>query len=316
MVKIAPPIFNSTLRDCLLGFTLTISAAAIAADTSEWRSPLLQDHPLVGKIYDLHQQAFIGEDQLLERLQNVKIILIGEQHDNPDHHRIEQDLLESLLSTDSSQTVFEMLKTDQQSAASTLKTEQSLDDIKAALNWDDKGWPWVDYIPLIQSSLSQGANITAGNLDTVQLKRIYNGIPNTEFDSLYPSASLVAQQARDAILDQIYESHCQSMQKASLKPMLEIQMARDAQMAVSLTRGQKSLSILIAGGFHTHKEYGVPVHLAYYTQETAKVILLNSVSEGLNSPNDYGNLTKADFMWFTPKPETEDYCSKFKQKTQ
>jgi uncharacterized iron-regulated protein len=296
----------------ILASVMLIAHTSTASDSVIWRSPLLQDHLLVGKIYDYQAKTFISEDQLLNKLFASRLVLIGEQHDNPDHHLIEQELLESLLSEASSQVVFEMIKQDQQTAVDTLSKLDTLNSMKEKIEWNTKGWPWEYYGPLVYTAVQSGAKITAGNLTTATLKTLYQQKNSDGVDADYPSVSRINEQQQDAILNEIYESHCQSMPKEQLKPMLNIQLARDAYMAKALVSGNFKQSILIAGSFHTQKHNAVPQHLTYYTPIEPKVLLLRSVTSELTAPEQYASLNDADYIWFTPKPSDIDYCAQFK----
>ena len=147
--------------------------------STEWSAPLLQNHPLVGKIYSVDDQAFITEKALLANLRRAHYVLIGEKHDNEDHHRLELQLLESLLNKPHTHVVFEMLTDKQQNNIALLTSDDSKDQIRTKLAWNDKGWPWKDYAPLIQNSLKKGASISAGNIHRATINQIYRDLCTT-----------------------------------------------------------------------------------------------------------------------------------------
>jgi len=65
----------------------------------EWESPVEKTHPLVGRIWDVKAGSFIPEDTLVARLVASKFILLGERHDNPDHHALQAKLMRALVAT-------------------------------------------------------------------------------------------------------------------------------------------------------------------------------------------------------------------------
>ncbi len=282
---------------------------------AEWAAPLLQNHPLVGKIYSLEQQAFITEKTLITDLQKSPYVLIGEKHDNEDHHRLELQLLESLINEPHRHVVFEMLTDKQQNKIALLTSDDSLDQIHAKLSWNDKGWPWKDYAPLIQHSLSKGANISAGNINRAIIKQIYQQKnSDTLFNKVrFQTLKNISETAKEQILNQVFESHCQLMPKAQLAPMMSIQLARDASMAHAMLTGDEP-SILIAGSFHTQKNMGVPLHLRQVTKQASKTLLLAEVRTNQQQPEDYASLSEADYIWFTPKQVEKDYCEELRLK--
>src|SRR4051812_674712 len=47
------------------------------------------DHPLVGRVWDVKNATFITRDALWAKLVTADYVLLGEKHDNPDHHRLQ-----------------------------------------------------------------------------------------------------------------------------------------------------------------------------------------------------------------------------------
>lgn len=308
--------FTSLIKRQLFIGLLAALLPAYSSASGNWLAPLLQNHALVGKIYSLEHQAFLSETDLLSELRSTAYLLIGEKHDNADHHRLEEKILTALNSPTPPYIVFEMLTDEQQLLTKTLQPNDTLQQMHDKLQWNDKGWPWRDYGPLINRAVQQGATITAGNINSALLKRIYKeGSANPELAAArFKSMISIAESVREKILDQIYESHCAMMPKEKLTPMLTIQLARDASMASAMIRDAETNkaprpSILIAGSFHTQKNIGVPLHLHQLTRQPIKTLLLAEVSESHENPGDYASFQEADYIWFTPKQLDIDYCA-------
>lgn len=308
--------FTSLIRLQLIIGLLAALFPAYSNAAGNWLAPLLQNHPLVGKIYSLEQKAFLSETELLSELRSTTYVLIGEKHDNTDHHRLEEKILTALNSPTPPYIVFEMLTDEQQLLTNSLQPSDTLQQMHDKLQWNNKGWPWKDYGPLINTAVQQGATITAGNINPELLKRIYKeGSANPELATArFKSMASIAESTRNKILDQIHESHCAMMPKEKLTPMLTIQLARDASMAYAMLHDSKKNkadrpSILIAGSFHTQKNIGVPLHLRQLTQQPIKTLLLTEVSDSYENPNDYATHQEADYIWFTPRQLDIDYCA-------
>jgi len=60
---------------------------------------LFTDHPLVGKIWDMNSRSFIDEATLLARIGTANVLLLGETHDNPQHHELQQRLLKARIAS-------------------------------------------------------------------------------------------------------------------------------------------------------------------------------------------------------------------------
>lgn len=74
-------------------FALLLPIQGHAAEPSSfpngpWQSQILKDHPLVGQVWDSSAGRWIPFLTLSYRLSNADWVLLGEQHDNPDHHTL------------------------------------------------------------------------------------------------------------------------------------------------------------------------------------------------------------------------------------
>src|SRR5258705_13575215 len=76
---------------------LVVSAGCGREARIEWESPVERAHPLVGRIWDVKAGAFISESTLVSRLAASRFVLLGERHDNPDHHALEAKLVRALI---------------------------------------------------------------------------------------------------------------------------------------------------------------------------------------------------------------------------
>src|SRR5207249_5799780 len=148
----------------------------------EWESPAERAHPLVGRIWDVKAGTFIPEDTLVARLVASRFVLLGERHDNPDHHVLQAKLLRAMVEAGRRPAVgFEMLATDDAPAivrylARSPKDAAGLGD---AVNWSRSGWPeWRFYQPIAQVALDASVPIVATNLSRAATDAVRrNGLP-------------------------------------------------------------------------------------------------------------------------------------------
>ena len=85
-----------------LPLALLLAASGCAtgpARRSNWQSPLHQDHPLVGQVWDVRRQQFVSMDALEAKARDAHLLLLGETHDNPDHHLLQADLVRAAASS-------------------------------------------------------------------------------------------------------------------------------------------------------------------------------------------------------------------------
>lgn len=295
---------------CALAFSFPVYA-------TDWQSPLNQDHPQVGKVYELSSQTEISSDELYEQIRNASIVLVGEKHDNPDHHRIELDILEEFTRLEGSRAViFEMLDDSQQSGIDIANAQLTPENLKKVLNWDDKRWAWDDYGPIIKQALNAHAKVQAGNLSRAQIRSIYKeGEKILASNSTFTSALSVNKALRKSMLEDIYTEHCKMLPRDKLTPMVNIQLARDARMAAAVDQSNAQRTLLIAGGYHVRKDSAVPLHLRLRdNNEHPLVIMLREVDPTLQNHTGFlkDMAPQADYVWFTPRFTDRDYCNDLK----
>lgn len=278
---------------------------------SHWESPLHEDHPLVGRIWMVAPQQFVTHDELLTRLQRSPILLLGEKHDNPDHHRLRLLLLERLLlPSDSALMVLEMLDRGQQAHIDALATDSlALEGPALAehLAWDGEGWPWQYYGPAVTLALQRGAQLRAGNIDDSDVMAIYRDTRPTSPQAL--AAEQLTQLERD-----IDSSHCGMLPAEQFPAMVRVQQARDQQMADALITdpGTFDRRILLAGNYHIRHDLGVPNYLPEQMSAPLSVAFLE-VDPEHEVPADYlqqfSDIAAYDVIWFTPALRQDDYCA-------
>jgi uncharacterized iron-regulated protein len=117
----------------------------------------------------------------------------------------------------------------------------------------------------------------------------------------------------------IRTAHCGYASEESVKAMVDVQRARDAQMAQSLiAAGDPAGAILVAGAGHVRNDYGIPVYLS--AKAPRKRVISIAFIEVVNQKPEPQNYALAyshgrlpfDYVWFTPRVDDEDPCEKFK----
>jgi uncharacterized iron-regulated protein len=291
-----------------------------------WKSPLGRNHNLTGRIWDVSSAQFIDRETLVKRLARADFVLLGERHDNPDHHLLQAEVLRSLIAVGRRPVVgFEMLGRDDASAIADHLAIAPTDaaGFGKAVNWNQRGWPdWAMYQPIAEAALQAKLRIVATNLPLATARKMSR-------DGL---AALEPQVIRELGLDQpppepvfasmaadIRDAHCGYAPEKSLKPMVDVQRARDAQMAQSLiAASDPDGAILVAGAGHVRNDYGIPVYLRQKAPDKRVIsIAFVEVDKHKTEPQSYALLypngqLPFDYVWFTPRLNDEDPCEKFK----
>lgn len=256
------------------------STDATRSDTllQNWVSPELPQHSLVGRIWSAHDGQWSSRTDLAGALSGAAVVLLGEIHDNRDHHRVQAELVRMFAQSRRSKPalVLEMLHGGQGDALATFEASDaccdagSADAFFDAVGWDKSGWPKRDvYRPLISAAYELGLRPRPGNAPRAEVRAIGRGgldsLSVAERARLGLQAPL-APPLRAALDDQLFAGHCEMVPRASLAPMAAAQQFRDGTMAAALLHeapriGQEDKAgggaILIAGNGHVREDRGV-----------------------------------------------------------
>ncbi len=82
-----------------------------------WASAHLQDHPLVGKLWHPAAGRFESAQTLVIALEAARFVLLGEKHDNADHHRFQAWAVDRMFDRGRRPAAaLEMIRSDQEAA--------------------------------------------------------------------------------------------------------------------------------------------------------------------------------------------------------
>jgi len=315
----------------LLAGILSLTACAPMESGDElrpWKSALLRDHPLTGRIWLPDEARFIPPHVLMDKLSARKFVLLGERHDNPDHHRIQAWITNRLIARGRKPAlVMEMFRAPQQSKIDAYLTAHPGDSagLGKAMGWGGSGWPaWRHYEPIIRPVVGKGLALIAANLSRNTLRAaVKNGFKALTNETLR-ALNLQHPIPKDilAAMDrEIADSHCGFLDARRTRPFTRIQLLRDARFAEAMRRGdtRSEGAVLIAGAGHARRDRGVPLHLQRAGIKPREIFTLGiiEVSENENAPLSYGATYGAkrppfDAVWFTPRQARKDPCKKFK----
>ena len=325
------PSLTLRLTTAALLLALAVSACARAPDAPPpWQSRIAADHPLVGRIWRASDGTFVSHDQLADALVAADLVLLGETHDNPDHHRIQAWAVARVVAAGKNPGIaLEMIRADQQDAVDAhFRARPS--DVKGlgpALAWKRSGWPeWRHYAQVIAPVARSGAVVIGANLPGPMIRVLARDGFKALGDSRIRALALdrpIPESILDAVEREIIDSHCGHVQPSRARAFATIQIARDAALAdgLLLAAGKAGGSaVLIAGSGHVRRDRGVPMHLARRGSTVASVVLAPiEVRPGALAPGDYAAAFGAaqlpfDFVWFTPRQKRDDPCSSFRKK--
>ncbi len=288
------------------------------------------DHLLSGKVWSRADGGFVSGDAVGTAVRDARYVLLGEIHDNPDHHALQAYLLGQAASNGRRPAVvLEMIPRDRQDRIEAHLVAKPADaaGFGAAVGWSELGWPdYAIYRPILETALGAGLSVVAGDAPRADRRALAReGLESLGAETvatLSLDAPLgVAEEAR--LLDTLFDGHCGLMPRAALAPLVAVQRLRDATLAdVMIAADGADGAVLIAGAGHVRADFGVPRYLAW-RDATATVVTVGfvEVRADATQPQDYaavgdGDAALYDYVWFTPGRGAErgDPCAELEKR--
>ena len=309
----------------IIGLLVGCATTSTPVDLGTWQAPLGREHPLTGRIWDVKASRFVTSDAVVARLAGARYVLLGERHDNPDHHRVQAALLRALLAAGRRPAVaFEMFTADDAPALARQLALAPRDaaGLARAVDWKRTGWPdWAYYEPIAQAALDLDLPIVAANLAPATARALARGNRAAlaeDFSARYALDRPLPGGDQAALAAEIGEAHCGHLPAARIEGMVLAQRARDAMLAESMLTAARDTAVLIAGNGHVRSDRGVPIYLRARAPETTIATLAPlEVRDGWTRPADYeaafGGPLPYDWVWFTPRVVDVDPCDSFRR---
>ena len=286
-----------------------ISLPAIVLLLAACATPPMQPFGSDILIWDSTAKKMITSEQLTDRSRSADFVLIGETHDNPIHHRIQQSMLTAISANDRRPTlVMEQFDFEQQTVIDSAMSANTsrVDALKILQKEMARGWDWPQYRPLIEIAKDRSLPLKAANLSRIRLQQV----SRLGFDALGDNAA--ARLALDAgwsdaqqkqLEKDIVEGHCGMLAAAAAAPIVNAQRARDAMMADTLLQVGSAPAIAILGRGHVRRDLAVPLYLAARAPKRIAIVLgLVDFDEGQMPGNEALNAMagRYDYVVMTP----------------
>ncbi|WP_111734822.1 ChaN family lipoprotein [Roseovarius amoyensis] len=234
------------------------------------------------------------------------VVIIGEIHDNPAHHAEQAARVAAIAPA---ALVFEML-TPEQAAAITPANRAAENTLRAALGWDDTGWPdFSMYFPIFAAAPQArifGAGVTRETA-RVAMEQGFDtliGQEDTARFSLDAPPPPDQQAAREALQ---MRAHCDALPETLLPGMVRVQRLRDAMLvraAITAHDATGGPVVVITGNGHARRDWGVPALLAR-AAPGLDVIAIGQAEDGHPLPGSFDEVISA------PAPARDDPCEAF-----
>lgn len=281
---------------------------------------ILNDHPMVGKIWDVRQGRLISQKQLLPRLLESKYLLLGETHDNIVHHEHQANMVAALANSKADASIhFEMID-DNQYIHFGLERIKSLPELMDKLKASESGWRYEQmYRVVFEQVLQAQFQYLPANLSREEIREIMKHGEEQASEyirNLLSEVPLSSEQVRE-LEQEVIEDHCNALPATMASPMILAQRVRDARMSQGLLQSDKNQRVLIAGSGHVRNDRGVPMYLKLKDPQ-AKIVAIGffEVTADKYSIDEYtarwgGGMIPFDFAWFTPRFDRKDPCEDF-----
>ncbi|MGB8929688.1 MAG: ChaN family lipoprotein, partial [Anaeromyxobacteraceae bacterium] len=299
---------------------------AFAAEA--WRSPREREHPLVGYALSTRDERWVDAAELRAAVAKAELVVLGETHDNEDHHRLQAAFLVAALAGGRRPALaFEMFDTSQAEplAAALAAPGVTPEAIAEATGWKKSGWPdFALYRPIFEAGLAASLEIVAANLPRPAAREaVRKGV-----EALPAEVRAWLQRAGDptpeelrTYAEEMKESHCGEVPADLLPGLVLAQRARDVQMALRLgaAGGAGRGAVLITGDGHARTDRGVPAWLHRIAPGASQISIALVEADGdLRWPRQFAETYGAgpfpfDFVVFTPRAEREDPCEELRR---
>lgn len=314
----------------------------VTCNASGMRAP----ETLEDRIYRTEDLRELTREELYARLDDARVIYLGEKHDNPRHHALQLEVLRTLVERGHRPAIgFEVFAVDETSTlmgyatwkprttqnASALPSPE--ERLREALGWGEQAdESWAFYGPLLELAREHGLIVFGIDLPRSLRARIsrvgIDGLTNVERRQLYPS-EFRAGAYGDYVRARLKDIHCGHGSDAYIERLYTNWRVRNDTMAMAITETLAQMDgepvVVILGAGHLVHDMGAyarvaelspnieQVNLAFREVPPQAAPLEDSVHPhdvpGARNPHDHA------YLWFTPRVEGEnlDPCERFRR---
>lgn len=243
----------------------------------------------------------VSARRFIDALLPTPVLLLGEQHDAPEHQRFQRQAVLALAGqAQLAAVVLEMADAGRQTTG--MEPNATEEQVQATLQWSSQGtggWPWPVYAPVVMAAVRAGVPVLGGNLPRARMHAV---MADETLDASLPPDGLREQR------DNIRQGHCDLLPASQIAPMTRIQLARDRSMAQVIEHALQPgrTVLLIAGNQHVRRDLGVPQHLP--PGQAYKVVVAQSEGQ------DAGAQAVSDQVWLTPARPPRDHCEALRRR--
>ena len=254
------------------------------------------------QIVDLVSEKAVPFDEMMNQASTGDVLFVGEIHDNPEHHLLQVQILQALLTRHPSAAMaMEFFQQDQQDildryTLANMSEEEFLEEIDWKKTW---GFPYHFYRPLLLAAKQHGTRILALNAPRRVVKKVAReglGALSEEERAQIPHDMDLNNASHRAYVREVYERHEQGDLR-SFEFFYQAQVVWEETMARNIAEFMRTHDqnvIVFSGNGHIVRKFGIPDRVQRRLPVSVMTIMPFSLRETVNLERDM-----ADFLWLT-----------------
>ncbi len=300
-------------------------------------APLEMDNA-TGTVLQTAEGHLISPEALLDNMLHAQVIYLGEQHDNPYHHRLQRAILEKLLAHGKRPAIgFEFFSRDQTgwlmnftlgkpSPFALPQSDDPGETLRKKLGWEKRP-EWAFYFPLLQLARTHHLPVFGADLpDGLRVRLARNDL--AELSAIekaeWTPTHFVHEDYQQLMLKKLALAHCGMAPESLLQRLYVTWVARNDAMAQAIalmrTAAPDEPVVMVLGAGHVAHDMGVHERVAFLQPGIHQVNLgfqeIHPEDPPLPRPFEPVRVGQTPFapdhpfLWFTPPaPDREDPCA-------
>ncbi len=312
----------------ILSFALSaLCTVAVRADAACGQQAVFERPALAGEIWDVAAQRFVTEAAFYAHLRRTDFVLLGEVHNNPQHHHLQKRVIEHLVAQGRRPAiVFEMFERDAQRLIERVRKQHPGDAriLVRETKLAERGWPARLYLPLIGAVLAHHLSLIGADLSESTVNEIVmGGMGALSLDrrAMLGLNAPLSEPYLKAMRAGIVAAHCGHASSQIIGGMVDAQRVRDASLAHGLIEhGGEEGALLIAGSGHVRRDFAAPMYLRRRAPDKGIVAVALTEISGKRRPASYAPPTPSgrpvyDYLWFTRSHNMGNPCERLEKIT-
>jgi uncharacterized iron-regulated protein len=234
------------------------------------------EDPLVERIFRTSDGAELTREDFIRKIEQPRVVYLGEKHDNARHHQLQLSLIEELVERGQQPAIgFELFSLEQTSllmryvssktpAKGHGESSNVESRLRKALGWSDDDERWRFYGPILQLAREKRLIVFGADLTPAMRRRITEvgtaGLTRVERRLLYPSG--FQNPAYEALMrSALKQAHCGYGDEDYIGRLYGNWVARNDAMAMAIveTLAQEGSDkvVMILGAGHVRNNMGV-----------------------------------------------------------